>query len=491
MGYLRFVKTLSQIRLHAISKDTRPLTTNEQLDAIQAYVAEAAIKHQIPGLALGVARAGEPLLLEGFGYRDVARQLLVTADTIFGLASITKSFTAVTIMRLQELGKLTVHDPVVRYLPTFTTPDPEATQQITLHHLLTHTAGIPPLPSRYFAFVHTMKGDPAAFDTPVDVDSYPPIETFDDLIAYIAQHEFQLLGQPGEHFSYSNEGYGLLGGVVEAVTGKPFAEVVSEHVLEPAGMRRSTFDVEAVVADENATLPYARLRPGEDAPVEASLPWWHCYVWLPAGCLYSTVNDLLRYLEIYRTGGMVGGVRVLSKASVEAMIHPWALNTPGDYYGYGLAIRPDFPGGPLVSHGGGRKGIATEIVLAKQDGTTAVVLANLADVPVEKVARAAVNLAADRPAEAGKLVYPRAAVHESPEAIAGLYRSGEGAELTVTAENGRLLASFGEEQIVLEPTQDGFVAPLRGEETFVRVVRNQRGEVRALGFGSRLIPRVS
>ena len=101
-------------------------------------------ENQIPGVAIGLAKDGELFYGKGFGYRDVEKQLEVTIDTVFATGSITKSFTCVAIMQLQEAGKISVHDPVKKYLPNFRLKH-GSTEQITIHHFMTHTSGIPAL----------------------------------------------------------------------------------------------------------------------------------------------------------------------------------------------------------------------------------------------------------------------------------------------------------------------------------------------------------
>src|SRR5690625_1810144 len=107
-------------------------------------------KEQIPGVSLALNEDGARVYEQGFGYRHVERQLPVTPDTVFGIASMSKSFTCVAIMQLQEAGKLSVHDPVIKYLPNFQVPQHEYTDKITIHHLMTHTSGIPTLITHVF-----------------------------------------------------------------------------------------------------------------------------------------------------------------------------------------------------------------------------------------------------------------------------------------------------------------------------------------------------
>ena len=202
------------------------MTTPTWVPEVRDFVSGLAAQHMIPGLALAVARDGEEVFAEGFGVREVGGTAPITPDTIFGVASVTKGITALAIMQLAEAGKLAVDDPVVRYLPAYRTPDPEATQATTLHHFLTHTAGLPPLPSRFFALARATAGDPLAAPKPAWVADHAPLDTADDLLAYIADLDFVRLGPPGAQFSYCNEGFALLGAIVERVSDRPYADYV-------------------------------------------------------------------------------------------------------------------------------------------------------------------------------------------------------------------------------------------------------------------------
>jgi CubicO group peptidase (beta-lactamase class C family) len=121
--------------------------TKQEGQAVEKYRAKVVAAHSCAGLAVGLAQVGQPDRFWTFGHRDREQELPITPQTVFGAASLTKSMTAVAIMQLQEGGRLAVLDPLVRYLPEFRTPDNDATRQITLHHLLTHMAGLPPLPT--------------------------------------------------------------------------------------------------------------------------------------------------------------------------------------------------------------------------------------------------------------------------------------------------------------------------------------------------------
>lgn len=453
-----------------------------------------------PGLAAAFARDGSEVYARGYGERDVDRNLPVTPDTVFGVASVTKSFTAVAIMQLQEAGKLSVHDPVTRYLPELRTPDPEHTRAVTIHHFLTHSSGLPPLPSRWFAFVRDLTPADLAWLAPHLAEYIPhpfpahtPIDSSEALMDFIAACPFRLLGPPGARFSYGNEGFALLGAIVERVSGRPYPDYVQAHILAPTGMTRSTFDVDTALALGDTARPYAAVT--EDggrriAPVE---PWMRSRVWDPAGGLFSTTRDLLHYLEVYRTGGTVHGERLLSEASVQQMTAPHIVqHRPGASYGYGLGVHTDFHGATLIEHGGGRRSIAADVAAIPQRGITAAVLCNMAETPVEAVITGGLNALLGLPVATPRLTHGD---HTCPPAqlaaYAGTYRSGEGGLLTVTTDTTSLLIAFerdGQPLPARPVAEHAFlVTPPKGEDRYLRFVPD--GDAYALAFGSRLIHR--
>ena len=200
---------------------------------------------RIPGLSLGVTRDGHPVVARGYGFRDREHQLPATPRTVYGIASMTKSFTALAILRLEEDRKLKTTDPVVRYLPDFRLGGSRWTQKIQLHHFLNHTSGLPPLPSIYYASARSLARDPP-YDPRVarraGVDpAHAPLDTYQDVMEFLARTRYRPLGPPGQYFSYSNEAFGLLGAVIERASGRTYESYLEEEILRPAGMAHSTF----------------------------------------------------------------------------------------------------------------------------------------------------------------------------------------------------------------------------------------------------------
>ncbi len=468
------------------------MTSPVWVTEVQAFTRGMMARHDVPGLAVAVARDGAEVYAEGFGTREIGAEAPVTPDTVFGVASVTKSFTALAIMQLHEAGRLSVDDPVTRYLPEFRTPDPAATQAITLHHFLTHTSGLPPLPSRFLAFARSMAGDPAAGSKPAWSADHAPIDTYEDLMDYLAEGGYALLGRPGAQFSYCNEGFALLGAIVERVSGEGYEPYVQRHILDPAGMTRSTYDVATLrTFDDVITFHAARQTDGK-REVYAAPNWLYSSVWSPAGGLNSTVRDLLRYLDIYRTGGMTGDARLLSAEGIARMTTPFApRSSPGSSYGYGLGVIPDYHGRKLVKHGGGRKGISAEVIAVPAMGFTGAAIAGLAGIPVATVTLAALNRTLGLPVDATIEEY-----EDTPcpadllPRYTGAYRGGEGQQIIVSAEDGALVYVFEGRRIAARPVgEHAFVLKTETGEVYTRFVTTNGTPAAAVTMGSRIIPR--
>jgi hypothetical protein len=204
------------------------------------------------------------------------------------------------------------------------------------------------------------------------------------------------------------------------------------------------------------------------------------------------VRDLLRYLEIYRTGGMVGEERLLSAEGIARMTTPHApRNSPATSYGYGLAVIPDYHGVRMIRHGGGRKGISADVTVVPERGFTAAAIANLAGVPVADVPQAALNAVLGLPLDTTEMDY--ADVPCPPDRLArytGTYRSGEGTNVTVAAEDGAIVVTIEGKRIAARSVgADAFVLALETGEHYTRFVIDGQTTAWAMTMGSRIVPR--
>lgn len=457
------------------------------IKAFETHAKEIASMHQIPGLAYGAAVDGETVHTGGIGHRDVEKGLPTGPDTVYGIGSITKSFTCVAILQMQERGLLSVEDPLVKWLPEFRLPADASAEDITIHHLMTHTSGLPPLQSLFNAMARSMKDDPSTGDFSLKMPDLEPIDTVEELVDLIAEMDFRPLGSPGEYFSYSNDGYALLGAILERASGLSYEAYLKKHLLEPMKMTCTALNTGDLKSFEEVTELYAsRECNGKEIAYHAP-GWWEFPSMESAGRLMSNVTDLLRYLELYRCRGLVNGERILSKASVQEMMKPHVEASPGQFYGYGLLVKSDYHGITLVGHSGGIKGVSADVLLSVEDGITAVALSNLSGAPSGAVSLGIINALKRLPPGTPRNAFPDFdASSDQVARFVGTYRSGEGANVTVYTADDRLFADMeGKTYIGRATAEDMVVFKVKGMEIPVRYIP----AIRAVSYGSRIITR--
>lgn len=303
----------------------------------EAYVFEKMSKTKLPGLSIAIVEDGEVIYARGFGFRDLDSGSPMTPQTGAGIGSVTKSFTALSIMMLFEEGKISLDDPIDKFVPISLRPFNEP---VRIWHLLTHSSGIPAL-AYAEAFIRHIVGEEA---------TWVPIASVDDLKAFMSDAESWAAVKPGEQFFYLNEGYLLLGRVIEVASGKSYEDFVKERILKPLGMKRTTFRQEEIASDPDWATPYVIDREGKRIP--SKFPFGIS----ADGGLISTVLDLSNYLRFYLDRGKWDGKQLFSPESLEQMETPRIpLPSPlfgNEGYGFGWSIYPDFLGRKLVAHSG-------------------------------------------------------------------------------------------------------------------------------------------
>src|SRR5690625_4438709 len=251
-------------------------------------------QYKIPGVGLGLQKGDDQPFYQHFGHRNAEEDLEVNGDTIFGIASMTKSFACVAIMQLQEAGKLSVNDPVIKHIPEFKTPNSSHTEKVEIHHLMTHTAGLPPLPTSLYTRKRSIEKDPSIKDYVLDLTraSGDPIDTPEELVEFLSELSYKPLGEPGREFSYSNDGYSLLGVIIKTVSCMSDESFVQKKIFQPWGMNNSTLYSDDFEHHENVTPLDAKNKQNE---VYAAPMWWNVTASRAACALKSTVNDILTY----------------------------------------------------------------------------------------------------------------------------------------------------------------------------------------------------
>jgi CubicO group peptidase (beta-lactamase class C family) len=342
----------------------------QALALLDLWVEEQIAYRHVPGLSLGVVQGGELVWARGYGFADLATRTPATPETLYRLGSITKVFTATAVLQLRDAGRLALDDPLARHLPDFAVENPfPGAPAITLRHLLTHTAGLP------------RDADIPAWTT----HEFPTREE-----VFAAVRGQTLLAPPGERYHSSNLGMGLLGHVVEAVSGQAWADYLHDHVTGPLGMADTTG---APTAEHHRRRAISYLRRMPDGSRDA-FPYYDLRGLAAAGNLISSVTDLARFASLQLGTPPPGGERVLGPFTVREM-HRLHFATPGAESGRGLGYgvsRGDAT--TFVSHGGWIGGNRSHLLLAPESGIAVIALTNADDVGPTLFTRAAFDLVA-------------------------------------------------------------------------------------------------
>ncbi len=294
-------------------------------------------KAKIPGLSISIVESGEVIYSRGFGFSDLASGMQASPRTLYGIASVTKSFTALAVMQLVEEGKLRLDDPVEKYAPLKLRP---FGVPVTIHHLLTHSSGVPDL------------GYASAFESGIlGLDnSWLPVSSAEDVITFMRDANEWAVSKPGERFFYLNEGYVLLGYIVSKLSGLTYEEYVQQRILRPLRMDRTFFSKLDVEKDNDKATPYISDKEGKNIP--SVIPYG---VSGDSG-LISNVVDLSNYVTMCLNKGEFEGNSLVSQKTFESIEEPripWPFEVFGkEAYGYGWVITPNFCGSKLVTHGG-------------------------------------------------------------------------------------------------------------------------------------------
>ena len=265
-----------------------------------------------------VVRGDDVLLQKGYGLRDPDTGARVTTDTVFTLGSIAKPLTATAVMKLESRGALATSDPITKYFKGV----PEDKKGITLHHLLTHTAGLPA------ALGH---------DFDVSLDRVGHLK--------LAMNS-PLRTPPGDRYAYSNVGFTLLAMIVEIVSEQPFETFLRKEVLLPAGMTRTGYFAPKYKKDELCVGYRDGKRWGTifDQAMRDDGPSWHLR---GNGGIHTTIGDMLKWHRALEKN------TVISKATQAKMLTPYADEGGGSHYGYGWSLVKTVRGSQLAAHNGG------------------------------------------------------------------------------------------------------------------------------------------
>ena len=324
--------------------------SSEETDAVDEYIKESMLRWRIPGLTLAVVKDGEIILQKAYGLADVEAKTPATVETIYPLASASKMFTSVAIMKLVEAGEISVDDPIIRLLPGL----PDAWAGITVRQLLTHTSGLPDItvPENQMEYLG---------------------KTREETLRKVAG--LPLLSKPGERHRYIQTGYMLLGMILERRSGKSFPEVMSEQLFRPLGMTSTRYgDPGRGNAGQAAIYSMVRLEAdGKWTRLEQAEPFsisWPDFEYPGAG-LNSTVGDLAKWDAALEPG------RLLKSSSLQAMwtvtkesLTSYDVGTVGIGYGWYIG---ELEGHRWVGISGG---VSSAFIRFPDEHVTVIILSN-------------------------------------------------------------------------------------------------------------------
>jgi CubicO group peptidase (beta-lactamase class C family) len=319
--------------------------SDERFESLAALVREKMEEHRIPGVALGVVKDGRTLV-RGFGVTNVEYGQPVTPDTVFPIASISKTVAATALMRLVEDGKVALDAPVQTYLPDFRTQDERASREVTVRHLLTHTPG-------WEGQLSTAeRGDRT-------------LAEFTESLADLPQ-----LSEPGRVWSYNNAGFGVAGRVIEVVTASSIHNALRDLVFAPLGLTHAVSR-----AGDALTYRFAAGHRDRAGATEVIRPF-SFFPNVTAGGLAMSLESLIRYATFHLGEPVEGVAGVLPPASIERMRTPELRKEPtDDEMGVGWQLRR--VGGVLTAaHGGTLGGHILQVQLVPERRLAFAILTN-------------------------------------------------------------------------------------------------------------------
>ncbi len=455
---MRIPAIAAAVALVSVVAATPAGQSDPKLDQISTLITQKMTEYGVPGVAFGIVRNGQATV-KTFGVTNVDDPQPITPDTVFALASISKTVTATAMMRLVEQGKVSLDDPVRKYLPDFKIADEATTRDVKIWHLLTHTPG--------------WEGQLSSEDRGVQSLAYF-VETMKDL---------PRLAAPGEVWSYNNAGFVVAGRVIEVVTGQNIHQAFKTLVFDPIGLTRAFTRVEDL-----ATYRFSVAHRGAPGNVTVSRPLARSTS-VAAGGVSMSINDLLAYGRFHLGDGTgKDGKPVLSRASLELMRTPKVRkNATDEEMGIGWHLRK--VNGVMTAAHGGTLGHCLLVELVPERNLVMAILTNHSEGwrLIQDVERASLRILENMPLGSSQSIGHRGVNETLPDATllakqpdpaeyVGVYRRPPVGMNTVAVRDG---------QLIVDNNTVGFFAPDRavmtsgnGRGNPLEFIRDSSGVVR-------------
>lgn len=331
---------------------------------LQQFIFEKATETKLPSVTISLIKDRKVVWSGAAGYKNLETGAAATPETLYGIGSVTKSFTVMAVCMLAEQGKLALDDPIDKYVPFPVKPFGEP---IRIWHLLSHSSGIPAL-GHAEGVIRAMTGNSSRWF---------PAAVSNDLLSFLDSAGDWVLAKPGERWFYLNEGYELVGAAIECVTGLPYIEFVRQNIVLPLGMARTFYRKEDVDKDLDVAVPYVHSDDGK--PVPSTYPYGSV---VAAGGMISSVMDMAKVISMHLNWGEYPGGRLVSKKSLQEMQTPRVPTAHKDgpfgnfEYGLGFFLLSNFLGRPLVDHSGSVHTATAYMGLIPEEKVGVMVMAN-------------------------------------------------------------------------------------------------------------------
>ncbi|TDQ29852.1 CubicO group peptidase (beta-lactamase class C family) [Tenacibaculum caenipelagi] len=364
-------------------------------------ILKAQFKSNETGVSALVAKKGNVLYRKAFGKANLELDVNMKPENVFEVGSITKQFTAVSILMLLEEGKLSLEDDITKFIPDY----PTKGKQITVHHLLTHTSGIKSYTSmRKFSEVMTIDESPLKF---IDFFKNEPMDF-----------------EPGEQYKYNNSGYFILGYIVEKVSGMSYPKFVEERIFKKLNMNSSYYGSHTRLIKNRATGYQKRNEEFVNAQyISLTLPY-------AAGSIMSNVDDMLQWQTAISNNTLV------QKETIDKAFTNYTLNNGKKInYGYGWSFN-EINGVPTIEHGGAIPGYRSMGVYVQSEDVYVIIFSNCGNQSPTNTAIKIAGLAINKPFSKGKSEVSLS--KEEQQKWVGAYKFEDGGIRVITMENNQL-----------------------------------------------------
>ncbi|WP_343660919.1 serine hydrolase [Chryseobacterium sp.] len=398
LGYLFFFSIFCPALKAQTQPDIANINQDKKKEEIDGIIKAYAAINKFNGTAF-IHYQHKNIFEKSYGWQDAEKKIPNQNTSVYQIASLTKSFTALIIVKLSEEGKLSFKDPISKFIADY----PRG-KEITVEHLLTHTSGIYEVlrNKEYFSLLHTGK-----------------IIDKDKELSFFKNEPLDF--EPGTQFSYTNSGYILLGLIIEKLTGLSYENAVRKIILNPLKMTHTGFNYMALKSPYK-TVPYSYISKTQQEKTEV----WNSTLTGPAGQIYSTAEDLYNYYKGLRD------YKIVSKESFKKATTPYLSG-----YGYGWFI-DDLYGKKLINHGGNIEGSTSYFAMLPNDDLCIILLNNITSKKLEKAGNTILAAILGQPYT---LPEPKKEIILNPDQLqryAGNYGLPDNSIIHILYENGQL-----------------------------------------------------